>query len=479
MTESSGRSLREAIGHPVIDTDGHLVEFMPVFEEYLAEHAGVAAVEHYRRGKEWFRLNDDERRLKHLAKVPWGYPVDPHDHMASMLPALLEERLLAMGIDFVVIHPSPKRLGIPHYQDADLRHGMCRAMNAYMADLLRPHGAHMTPAAIIPMYSPTEAIEHLEFAVGELGMKATMVASHAQRPVGAPQDAGVPGAERALWWDNFVLDSLHDYDPVWAKFQELRVVPSFHSGTIGMGSRILSTNSIYNFIGHFEASQESICKALFLGGVTRRFPDLKFCFETAGVAWAALLYANLVAQWSIRRPSVLFKNDPAQFDLEVATKLFSEHAPEHFRSHSSRLSSITDRMTWLDEEDLAAQGDEYALAGIEQLSDFESGFVDNFFFGCLGEATFDHLAFEEANFPSSSKLKAVYGTDMGHYNPTPMDEMLGSAHEAVDQERISPDDFRAMTFANPVELFAGTNPDFFRGTAIEKEVQEELQDQMP
>ena len=477
MTASSGQSLREALGHPVIDTDGHHVEFMPALEEYLAEYGGSKAVDHYRRGKEWFRLDDEQRRRLHLAKVPWGYPVRPDDHMSSMLPALLEERLGGMGIDFVVMHPSPKRLGVPHHRDADLRNAMCRAINAYMADLLRPHSAHMTPAAVIPMYSPTEAIEQLEFAVGELGMKATMVASHAQRRVGASERADVPDSAEALWWDNFVLDSMHDYDPVWEKFQELRVVPSFHSGTIGMGSRISSTNSMYNFIGHFEASQESICKALFLGGVTRRFPDLKFCFETAGVAWAALLYADLVAQWSFRRPSVLYENDPARFDLEAAGRLFDKYAPAMFGDSSEDLSAIIDRMTWLPERDLATQGDEYALAGIEDPDDFKAGFVDSFFFGCLGEASFDFLAFAHDILPSGSKLKAVYGTDMGHYNPTPMDELLRSAYESVERGLISADDFRAMTFANPVELFARSNPDFFAGTAIEDEVREELKGQ--
>ena len=134
-------------------------------------------------------------------------------------------------------------------------------------------------------------------------------------------------------------------------------------------------------------------------------------------------------------------------------------------------------MTWLPDRDLATQGDEYALAGIEEPDDFKAGFVDSFFFGCLGEASFDFLAFAHDILPSGSKLKAVYGTDMGHYNPTPMNELLRTAYESVDRDLISADDFRAMTFGNPVELLAGSNPNFFDGTAIEDEVREELKGQ--
>ena len=35
------------------------------------------------------------------------------------------------------------------------------------------------------------------------------------------------------------------------------------------------TNWVYNHIGHFAASGEALCKSLFLGGVTRRFPELR------------------------------------------------------------------------------------------------------------------------------------------------------------------------------------------------------------
>jgi hypothetical protein len=44
----------------------------------------------------------------------------------------------------------------------------------------------------------------------------------------------------------------------------------------------------------------------------------------------------------------------------------------------------------------------------------------------------------------------------------------------VEQELISEDDFRDFVFTNPVKLWAGSNKDFFRGTAVEHEVAKAL-----
>ena len=87
--------------------------------------------------------------------------------------------------------------------------------------------------------------------------------------------------------DNLCLDSEHDYDPVWAKCVELGVAPTFHSAGMGWGSRTSISNYMYNHIGHFGAAGEALCKAMFFGGVTRRFPKLRFAFLEGGVGWAA------------------------------------------------------------------------------------------------------------------------------------------------------------------------------------------------
>jgi hypothetical protein len=42
--------------------------------------------------------------------------------------------------------------------------------------------------------------------------------------------------------------------------------------------------------------------------------------------------------------------------------------------------------------------------------------------------------------------------------------------ELVEKGLITEEDFRDFVFVNPVKLHAGMNPNFFKGTVVEKEV---------
>jgi hypothetical protein len=56
-----------------------------------------------------------------------------------------------------------------------------------------------------------------------------------------------------------------------------------------------------------------------------------------------------------------------------------------------------------------------------------------------------------------------------------MADVLPEAHELVDEELLSEDDFRDFVFGNPVRLWGSADPDFFKGTVIEKQAAEYLQ----
>src|SRR5262249_6948003 len=164
------------------------------------------------------------------------------------------------------------------------------AFNAYHADLYREHAHWLTPAAIIPMHTPQEALAELDFAVGRCGMKAVMMAGSVRRPLPAAAALSPEGAPLASWIATLGFDSAYDYDPVWARCVALRVNPTFHSGSQGWGARRSVTNFVYNHTGHFAAAGEATCKSLFLGGVTKRFPRLRFAFLEGGVGWGCSLY---------------------------------------------------------------------------------------------------------------------------------------------------------------------------------------------
>src|SRR2546425_11200978 len=99
-----------------------------------------------------------------------------------MLPRLLYERLDDLGIDFCVVYPKAG-LGYHRMPDTRLRRAICRAYNVFTADQFRGLEDRIIPAAIIPMYTPEEAIEELEFAARQLGYKALMVDCRIRHPL--------------------------------------------------------------------------------------------------------------------------------------------------------------------------------------------------------------------------------------------------------------------------------------------------------
>ena len=51
-----------------------------------------------------------------------------------------------------------------------------------------------------------------------------------------------------------------------------------------------------------------------------------------------------------------------------------------------------------------------------------------------------------------------------------MTEVLEEAWERVEEGVITEEDFRDFVFVNPVTLWTGLNPDFFKGTVVERAV---------
>ena len=130
---------------------------------------------------------------------------------------------------------------------------------------------------------------------------STPCASSASRPRCSRATPAARSATAARYrLDTFGVDSAFDYDPLWAKCVELGIAPVFHSSLQSHRVTRSATSYVYNHIGGLAASHESLCKSLFLSGVTHRFPTLRFGFLEGGVAWACSLLGDLVGHWEKR-----------------------------------------------------------------------------------------------------------------------------------------------------------------------------------
>ncbi|MEE8164891.1 MAG: amidohydrolase family protein [Myxococcota bacterium] len=471
---SRSAEVRQGLGHPIIDSDGHHIEFQPAVFDTLERVGGRSMVDRYRKWIEenslfaWYGMTPQQRSDHRVVRPPWwGLPMrDARDRATVIFPKLLHERMDELGLDFSVLYPT-WGLMVANVDDEEIRRAACRAMNLYSAEVFASYSDRMTPVAVIPNITPDEAIEELDFAVQELGLKAIVMNGYAARPIPAAERLGPDATRHAFWLDSFGIDSAYDYDQVWARCLELGVSPTFHSGGMGWGSRNSISNYMYNHIGNFGAAGDATCKSLFLGGVTRRFPGLRFAFLEGGVAWACSLFADLIGHWEKRNPEALENYNPANLDAEAFEALFDAYAESSFKSGLDTLQSVTGGVT---PHTQTEKVDEFGPCQIESPQDFLDLFIEPFYFGCEADDPMNAWAFASDVNPLGAKLRALFSSDIGHWDVPVLADVAWEAQEGVRNGTVSQADFRDFTFSNPAEFWTSGNPNFFAGTRIEQAV---------
>jgi hypothetical protein len=223
---------------------------------------------------------------------------------------------------------------------------------------------------------------------------------------------------------------------------------------------------MYNHIGHFAAAGDALCKSLFFGGVTRRFPTLKFAFLECGVGWGCSLYADLIGHWKKRNLRALENYNPANLDPEQLLDLYQRYGDRLVQDH---ISEVLTEFGPRERAGDPALLDDWRNCGITKAEDFYDLFVPHFYFGCEADDPMNARAFQ--GNPFGARLRAIYSSDIGHWDVPDMRAVVEEAYELVEQGLMTEEDFRDFMFVNPVTLWTGMNPDFFRGTAVENAVE--------
>ena len=220
--QTDARKLRASLKHPIIDADGHWAEFHPHMRQEFLKIGGDVAVEAYdmavARIPNSLNMTVAERRYRNIGQEAfWFLPTkNTLDRATAMMPGLLYERLDDLGLDFCVVYPTAA-LGWYRLPPEKHRRALCRAYNTFTAEQFRPYGDRIIPAAIIPMYSPEEAVDELEYVSKQLGMRECMTGSIIRRPIPMLEKEHPESVKFVEWYDVIGIDSIHDYDPVWAK----------------------------------------------------------------------------------------------------------------------------------------------------------------------------------------------------------------------------------------------------------------------
>lgn len=484
---SPSAKLRASLSYPVIDTDLHTIEFGPVLEDYIDKVGGAKIVDEFRRSvsrglgylnNDWYDLTPQQRLDIRAPRPPWwALPTKNTLDLATFsLPKLLAERLEEGGTDYGVVYPNLTLFAI-HVGREELRRAVVRAINLYHADQFRPYSDRLTPVAAIPLHTPEEGIEELEFVTKELGLKVAIIPGNLRRPIKALADKYPPQdhpdiARHLTWLDTFGVDSAYDYDPFWAKAVELGVPLTTHSIGMGWTSRSSVNNYMYNHIGHFASASEALAKSLFFSGVTKRFPKLRFGLIEGGAAWASNLYADLVGHWEKRNGETVHNYNPDLINGDLLYDLYQAYADDTTRAKLGDKESVIAGALGVSsgrrQNQDPATLDDFRAVGIERIEDIRDHFIPNFFIGTEADDPVVAHALNDKVNPLGARINAFWASDAGHWDVPNYADALSDTWRLVERGTLTVQDFRDLVSTNPYNLYTEANPDFFKGTAVER-----------
>ena len=119
--------------------------------------------------------------------------------------------------------------------------------------------------------------------------------------------------------------------------------------------------------------------------------------------------------------------------------------------------------------------DDYSRCKITSKQDFHDLYVTRFYFGCEADDPINAWAFNRKAQPDGARGSTrFFSSDIGHFDVPDMTEVVPEAYELVEHGLLDEDDFRDFMFTNAVRFWGEVNPDFFKGTVVEKQAAEVL-----
>jgi hypothetical protein len=327
----------------------------------------------------------------------------------------------------------------------------------YYADVFGPYSDRMLAVAAIPTFTPDEALDELDYAVGERGLKAVVLE-------GVISERG-PSGEVVI--RSLGHGSPYDYNPVWERCRALGVVPTFHTPGRGLASRTSRTNYVYNHLGHFAWAQEAVCRSLIFAGTPLRFPDLPFAFLEGGVSWGCQLFSDMLSHFEKRNRSAMSNYDPSNIDVPLMLELFDSYPSDRMRPFRSDFEATLRPLSGSAGTVSLDDVDDFKESLITSDSDIIDMFTRQFHFGCEADDPLTSLAYRPDLLPSGSRMKPIFASDIGHWDVPDMRYVLEEAWELVEHGRIDEEQFQEFACTNVATMLTSVNPDFFAGTAIE------------
>ena len=470
---SRSAAVKKNLDYPVIDADAHVLECEWALLDYVRDIGGPKIAEKFEKG------GRPGYTSKHRSMF-WAAPSGKYtiDRATCMLPRLYAERLEDAGIDFAIIYTT-YGISANQVRDDEMRQVLARSLNTLYAEMFDDVKDRMTPSAIIPTWTPKEAMDELDYVVNTLGLKTITISGEVRDAV--PEVAAVDAklGELTQRVTSICMEPRdgNDYDPFWQKCVDLGVLPAGHSGAQKTARRQSPDCYSFNRLGTFSVGNEFFARSLFFSGVLKRFPTLNFAFLEGGVAWATQLYNDLMEIYEKRNLEWIYEHqDPSKLDVALMEEMFERYGNmPYMTAEKWRGCQELPQSQKIETRPM----NDYEASGVTSREDIRDQFVPNFYYGAEADDKMTALAFDRKLNHFGVKLKAVFSSDIGHWDVPDMSGVLHEAWEMVEQETINEDDFKEFVFTNTAEMHTKMNPDFYQGTVVEDAVAKVMAEKRP
>ncbi len=265
----------------IFDADGHIFESQSQITEFLPPpyRGNMGGSLLSASGDGWNRralsVRADAARSGQAGWIGEHTEAPPN---AEAWISLLDEA----GIDGTVLYPTAF-LGVCREKDPDWAVALSTAYNDWMSEKYLKANKRLNAMAILPLHDIDESVKELRRAVKDLGFVGVVISANQNPPLGD-----------------------HRYDPLYKAAQELDTVIAIHAG--GPTNRFdqLPKAIEARCLGHPTSQMPQMTDMMF-SGVFDRFPNLRFSFMEAGVAWIMFLRDRMheaYEQWSVEVPDL-------------------------------------------------------------------------------------------------------------------------------------------------------------------------------
>jgi hypothetical protein len=192
-----------------------------------------------------------------------------------------------------------------------------------------------------------------------------------------------------------------------------------------------------------------------------------------GVSWACQMCDDLIEHWEKRQRTGL--QYPNLTNVAELRELIARYGDGKLNANADAIMGNLDafRPEYSLQELSRPEHvvDDFEASGVRSKQDVRSVFTSNFFFGCEADDRATMWAFDPR---MGARLRPVFSSDFTHFDVPDFQDVIPEAYELVEKRYVTTQDFREFTFTNAALLHTRNNPGFFKGTAVEQAVAEEL-----